>query len=165
MRLTRLLLLIAGAALLLPGAGLAQDPQPCGPPPPPDPELVELVYSMIDANGDGVLDPTEVLEWCMVAHAPGPDGEPAGLMLVEPGKWHMVQMPGDHPPPGDEPPPPGDEPPPFGDEPPPFGDEPPPPGDEPPPPGDEPPPPGDEPPPPGDEPPPPGDEPPPPPPE
>jgi hypothetical protein len=106
--------MIAGAALLLPGAGLADDPNPCGPPPPPDLELVELVYSMIDANGDGVLNPGEVLGWAMVAHAPGPGGEPAGLMLVEPGKWHMVPMPGDHPPTGDEPypPPPGDEPPP-----------------------------------------------------
>ncbi len=120
MRLTRLLLLIAGAALLLPGVGLAQDPQPCGPPPPPDPELVDHVFSLIDANDDGVLDPVEVHEWAMVAHAPGPDGEPAGLMLVEPGKWHMVPpMPGEPPPPGDEPPPPGDEPPPPGDEPPP----------------------------------------------
>ena len=153
MRLTRLLLLIAGAALLLPGVGLAEDPQPYGPPPPPDPELVELVFSLIDANADGVLDPVEVHEWAMVAHAPGPEGEPAGLMLVEPGKWHMVPMPGE-PPPGEETYyPPGDVPPPDdtdypqskwdGEGRPPDDTTAPPPDDEPPPP-----PPEDEPPPP-----------------
>ncbi|MSS72357.1 MAG: hypothetical protein EXS64_12825 [Candidatus Latescibacteria bacterium] len=99
------LVVMAGAALLCAAAGVsfAQTPPPA-PPPPPDPAVVDQVFKMIDKNGDGVLQPEEIRAWVKQAMSPGPNGEPAGMMLMQP----MLGPPPPPPPPAPalpEPPP------------------------------------------------------------
>ncbi len=104
------LTMIACAALLC--AAATAFAQTSTPPPSPDPAVVDQVYKMIDKNGDGVLQKEEVLAWVKQAYPPGPNGEPAGMMLMQPGApppppppppSAMVMMP---PPPGPLPTPP-----------------------------------------------------------
>lgn len=76
MRFSKKLTMIAGAALLCAAAGTAF----AG----PDPAVVDQVYKMIDKNGDGILQKEEVLAWVKDAYPPGPNGEPAGMMLAQP---------------------------------------------------------------------------------
>jgi len=102
------LTMIACAALLC--AAATAFAQTSTPPPSPDPAVVDQVYKMIDKNGDGVLQKEEVLAWVKQAYPPGPNGEPAGMMLVQPGAQPPPPPPGETammpPPPGPLPTPP-----------------------------------------------------------
>jgi hypothetical protein len=108
MRFKKLTMITCAALLCAAASAFAQTATTS--PPPPDPAVVDQVYKMIDKNGDGVLQKEEVLAWVKQAYPPGPNGEPAGMMLVQPGAQPPPPPPGETammpPPPGPLPTPP-----------------------------------------------------------